>query len=199
MKNGDLSVVQTAKAQLPTKYGIFTMIVYKSPDDKEHIALIKGKLTDPEIVRIHSSCVTGDIFYSLKCDCGEQLAKSMSYIQQKGHGAILYLNQEGRDIGLTNKIKAYALQEKGYDTVEANEALGVPIDARSYEIAAKILADLGISKIRLLTNNPDKEQQLIQFGIEVIEKISLEIMPNAINKKYLAVKKKKLAHKLSYV
>lgn len=190
---------QTASADLPTQFGTFRMIVYQSQDGKEHIALTKGKIQNPLLVRLHSSCITGDIFYSLKCDCGEQLKKSMEKIQQNGSGIILYLNQEGRGIGLTNKIKAYALQEQGYDTVQANELLGLPVDARDYKIAADILHDLGISQVHLLTNNPDKEQQLEEYGIQIIKRVPLEITPNPVNKLYLRTKKDKMFHDLSSV
>ena len=190
---------KTASANLPTHYGLFRIDVYTSENGTEHVALRKGEIKNPMLVRLHSSCVTGDIFSSLKCDCGEQLELSMKKIEENGSGIILYLNQEGRGIGLTNKIKAYALQEQGYDTVEANVVLGLPVDARNYESAAEILKNLGISQIRLLTNNPEKERQLVEYGIEVVENVPLEIMPNRVNKDYLAVKKNKMSHRLSYV
>lgn len=190
---------KTAKANLPTKFGLFRMIVYKSADGIEHIALVKGEIQNPMLVRLHSSCVTGDIFSSLKCDCGEQLEQSMEKIQKNGSGVILYLNQEGRGIGLTNKIKAYALQEKGYDTVQANELLGLPIDARDYKVAADILHDLEIYKVCLLTNNPDKEDQLHKHGIKIVERVPLEAAPNILNKNYLKTKKNKMSHQLTYV
>lgn len=190
---------KTASANLPTKFGHFRLNVYKSEDGAEHVALIKGQPQNPVLVRIHSSCTTGDIFSSLKCDCGEQLEQSLKKIQQNGEGVILYLNQEGRGIGLTNKIKAYALQEKGYDTVEANELLGLPIDARDYKTAAEILHDLGIFKLYLLTNNPDKEQQLTKYGVKIAKRVKLETTPNAANKSYLETKKNKMLHHLSFV
>jgi len=192
-------VKRTAQTNLPTEFGIFQMNIYKSEDGREHIVLIKGTLADAMLVRLHSSCVTGEIFSSLKCDCGKQLELSMRKIQKNGSGIIIYLNQEGRGIGLTNKIKAYALQEKGYDTVEANELLGLPIDARDYKIAADILTNLGVKQLSLLTNNPDKEQQLHKYGIEVVERIPLETIPNETNKNYLKTKKLKMSHQLSYV
>lgn len=192
-------IKKTASTNLPTKYGIFRMDVYISTDGIEHVALIKGQIQSQMLVRLHSSCVTGDIFSSLKCDCGEQLEQSMDEIQKNESGIVLYLNQEGRGIGLTNKIRAYALQEKGYDTVEANELLGLPIDARDYKIAADILFDLKVSKVDLLTNNPDKEDQLEKYGIEIAKRIPLEIIPNAINKAYLQTKKNKMSHELSYI
>ncbi len=191
--------VRTAEATLPTSFGTFQMVVYKSSDNIEHVALVKGDIQDTELVRLHSSCVTGDIFSSLKCDCGEQLHQSMKQIQENGSGIVLYLNQEGRGIGLTNKIKAYALQEKGFDTVEANEMLGLPIDARDYKVAKDILQDLGVEKIRLLTNNPNKIQQLSEYGIEVLERVPLEITPNEVNKGYMATKKNKMSHQLTSV
>jgi 3,4-dihydroxy 2-butanone 4-phosphate synthase/GTP cyclohydrolase II len=192
-------IKKTASTNLPTKYGLFRMDVYMSTDGIEHVALIKGKIQNPMLVRLHSSCVTGDIFSSLKCDCGEQLEQSLGKIQRNESGIVLYLNQEGRGIGLTNKIKAYALQEKGYDTVQANELLGLPADARDYKVAADILDDLKVSKVDLLTNNPDKEVQLEKYGIEIVNRVPLEIIPNAINKDYLQTKKKKMSHELSYI
>ena len=193
-------IIKTATSTLPTKYGNFQLIIYKSLIDKrEQIALVKGKITDTIFLRIHSQCLTGDTLSSLRCDCGEQLHKSMKLINKFGSGVILYLNQEGRGIGLTNKIKAYALQDKGHDTVEANESLGFPIDARQYKIAVNILKDLGISKVNLLTNNPDKAKQLTGFGIEIVKTTSLEIKPNKVNKRYLTTKKRKLAHNLRFV
>jgi len=193
-------ITKTASSTLPTRYGTFQLIVYKSViDAREHIALIRGEIKDTTFLRIHSQCLTGDTLLSLRCDCGEQLHQSMKLINKKGSGVILYLNQEGRGIGLTNKIKAYALQDKGHDTVEANESLGFPIDARQYKIAVNILKDLGISKVNLLTNNPDKAKQLTGFGIEIVKTTSLEIKPNKVNKRYLTTKKRKLAHNLRFV
>ena len=193
-------IIKTATSSLRTKYGKFQLIVYKSViDNKEHIVFIKGEIKQPSLLRMHSQCITGDTFLSLRCDCGEQLHQSMKLINMNGHGVILYLNQEGRGIGLTNKIKAYALQDQGYDTVEANESLGFPIDARQYKVAADILKDLDIFKINLLTNNPDKEKQLSQFGIEITKTTRLEIKPNNVNRDYLKVKKKKLGHLLHYI
>ena len=193
-------ITKTASSTLPTRYGTFQLIVYKSViDAREHIALIRGEIKDTTFLRIHSQCLTGDTLLSLRCDCGEQLHQSMKLINKKGSGVILYLNQEGRGIGLTNKIKAYALQDKGHDTVEANESLGFPTDARQYKVAVDILKDLGILKINLLTNNPDKEKQLTSFGIEIIKTTPLEIKPNKVNKKYLSTKKQKLSHRLKFV
>lgn len=193
------SVAKTATSTLPTQYGLFKIIIYRSiKDNREQAVLTLGKLGNP-YVRIHSRCLTGDTFTSLRCDCGQQLKKSMQIISQKGGGIILYLNQEGRGIGLTNKIKAYGLQDKGYDTVEANEVLGFPSDLRSFEIAADILKDLGVINIILLTNNPDKKDQLAKFGIKISKRVALEIRPNKIDLNYLKVKKRKMRHKLKLV
>lgn len=193
-------VVKSATATLPTKYGLFKIIIYKSLNDGlEHAVLTKGVLKEPVLTRIHSQCLTGDTLSSLRCDCGGQLRKSMDLINKQGSGIILYLNQEGRGIGLTNKIKAYALQDKGYDTVQANEALGLPSDARSYKVAADILKDLGIETINLLTNNPDKKHQLAKYGIKTSKSMALEIKPNKVDIKYLKVKKRKMRHELKLV
>ncbi len=194
-------VVKVSSSSLPTDFGLFTISIYKSlTDNMEHAVLRAGNtFKEPVLTRIHSQCLTGDTFFSLRCDCHEQLHKSMKMMQVAGKGMILYLNQEGRGIGIANKINAYALQEKGHDTVEANNALGLPIDARSYKIAADILKDFGITKIQLLTNNPDKEQQLSTYGIEIVKRIPLEITPNTYNKKYLITKKERLGHHLSHV
>ncbi|OGH18246.1 MAG: bifunctional 3,4-dihydroxy-2-butanone 4-phosphate synthase/GTP cyclohydrolase II [Candidatus Levybacteria bacterium RIFCSPHIGHO2_12_FULL_38_12] len=197
---GDKEIIKTAASELPTEYGDFRLIIYKSViDSREHVALVKGDVKDTVLLRIHSQCLTGDTLLSLKCDCREQLHQSIQLINKNGNGVILYLNQEGRGIGLTNKIKAYSLQDRGHDTVEANESLGFPIDARQYKIAADILKDLGVSRINLLTNNPDKEKQLMEFGIEITKTTPLEIKPNKTNKHYLITKKQKLAHRLRLV
>jgi len=193
-------VIKTATSILPTKYGNFQLTVYKSViDNKEHIALVKGEIKDTVLLRIHSQCITGDTFLSLKCDCGEQLLQSMRLINKNGSGVILYLNQEGRGIGLTNKIKAYALQDKGLDTVEANQALHLPIDGRDYKIAAEILFNLGISKVNLLTNNLTKIEALKIFDIIVVKQIPLEVPSNNTNLKYLRTKKQKLGHLLDNI
>lgn len=193
-------VAKAANAILPTRYGLFEIIIYHSiSDDKEHAVLKMGKINNPSLVRVHSQCLTGDSFGSLRCDCGDQLSESMKIIARNGSGIIIYLNQEGRGIGLTNKIKAYELQDKGMDTVEANEALGFPSDLRDFKVAADIIKDMGISEINLLTNNPDKKSQLSEFGIKVVERIPLEIKPNKTNLKYLRTKKSKLNHQLKFV
>lgn len=194
------SIVKTAAAQLPTVYGRFHLSIYTSLlDQREHAILTLGKLKKPVLTRIHSQCLTGDTLLSLKCDCREQLHKSMQLISQHGSGIILYLNQEGRGIGLSNKIKAYALQEKGLDTLEADHALGFPGDSRDYGVVCEILHDFNISEISLLTNNPDKKKQLTASGIRVTDRIPLEVSPNALNKHYLFVKKQKLGHHLTVV
>lgn len=193
-------VIKVASSRLPTKYGIFTISVYKSlSDNREHIALLYGQMKDQMMVRIHSQCLTGDTFLSLKCDCGIQLHQSMRLIRKKGSGIILYLDQEGRGIGLVNKIKAYFLQDLGQDTVEANHTLGLAADIRQYRVAADILKDLGIHDIALLTNNPDKVQQLLAEDIAVIKTIPLETKPNSLNRHYLLTKKQKLSHRLRFV
>lgn len=201
MKKTKLCVTKVAWANLPTKYGLFKITVYLSLNSNlEHAVLTMGDLRKkPVLTRIHSQCQTGDTFSSLRCDCGQQLKKSMRIISKKGSGIILYLNQEGRGIGLTNKIKAYALQDKGYDTVEANEALGFPSDLRSYEIAADILKDQGAIEIDLLTNNPDKGDQLAKFGIKISKRVALEIKPHKVDLNYLKIKKQKMKHSLKLV
>lgn len=185
---------------LPTIFGEFTLIAYKSLiEDRIHLALVKGEIHNKEdvLVRVHSQCLTGDVFNSLRCDCGQQLNTAMRLIQQKGYGVILYLNQEGRGIGLLNKLRAYQLQSQGMDTVEANEKLGFAPDLRDYGIGAQILADLGLHKIKLLTNNPRKIVGLQGYGLEVVERVPLEMKPNEANIYYLETKQKKLGHMLN--
>ena len=183
-------------ANLPTKYGDFTAFVYECEEGLHHIALIKGDISNKDVlVRVHSECLTGDVFHSLRCDCSEQLDKALKMIGEEG-GVLLYLRQEGRGIGLLNKIKAYALQDKGMDTVEANENLGFKADMRDYTVGVQILADFGLKKIRLMTNNPKKIEGLEKYGIEIVERFPLIIKPNTVNKKYLEAKKNKLGHQL---
>ncbi len=183
--------------QMPTKFGDFDLIAYKQKDtEQEHLALIKGTWTEdePVLVRVHSSCLTGDIFGSCRCDCGEQLQKAMERIEAEGKGVIVYMNQEGRGIGLLNKLKAYKLQEQGLDTVEANLQLGFGMDERDYGVGAQIIRDLGIKKMRLLSNNPKKRTGLIGYGLEIIENIPLLVVPNPHNAKYLDTKRAKMGH-----
>ena len=187
---------RVAQADLPTRYGAFEMFVYNAPDHKEHVALTTGAIDDggPVLVRAHSECLTGDILGSSRCDCGEQLADSLRFLQKQGRGVLLYLRQEGRGIGLTKKISAYALQEQGLDTVEANLALGLPEDMRDYRAAAEMLLDLGVWRVRLLTNNPAKIEGLESYGVEVVERISLGMSPNPSNLGYLRTKREKMGH-----
>ncbi len=183
--------------KLPTEWGNFDLVAYRQLNtDDIHLALIKGKWDkdEPVMVRVHSSCLTGDIFGSCRCDCGPQLHKAMQLVEKEGKGLILYMNQEGRGIGLLNKLKAYKLQEQGLDTVEANESLGFKADERDYGVGAQIIRDLGISKIRLISNNPIKRAGLIGYGLEIVESIPLEIAPNQYNEKYLTTKRDKLGH-----
>ncbi|MFQ6114031.1 MAG: bifunctional 3,4-dihydroxy-2-butanone-4-phosphate synthase/GTP cyclohydrolase II [bacterium] len=192
-------VKKIVTTQLPTEYGNFTLHLYESEfDQQHHLAIIKGDVGsgEPTLVRVHSQCLTGDIFGSLRCDCGEQLRQALRMVEQEGRGVVLYMRQEGRGIGLENKIKAYELQDKGKDTVEANEALGFKPDLRHYGVGAQILCDLGIRKIRLLTNNPKKIVGISGYGLEVVDRVPIEIPPNKVNAKYLATKRNKLGHLL---
>lgn len=191
-------VRKIVEVNLPSKYGDFKLHLYENILDSSEnaIALVKGKIDDgePVLVRVHSECLTGDVFGSLRCDCGEQLATALQMIEREGRGVLLYMRQEGRGIGLVNKLIAYSIQEKGKDTVEANEALGFKADLRDYGIGAQILKDLGISKIRLLTNNPKKIVGLKGYDLEIVERVPIEIPANEKNKNYLKTKKEKLGH-----
>ncbi|OGG66224.1 GTP cyclohydrolase II, partial [Candidatus Kaiserbacteria bacterium RIFCSPHIGHO2_02_FULL_55_20] len=199
-KTTSSSVVREASAKLPTEYGTFDIHVYRSVLDKrEHVALVLGDIEESMLVRVHSKCLTGDTLGSLMCDCGEQLRMSFGMIQRAGSGVLLYLDQEGRGIGLTNKIKAYAHQARGLDTVEANHALGFSPDERDYGIAADILRDLKIRDVSLLTNNPKKIRALRLHGIQVVKRVPLETAPNTTNHRYLSTKKRKLGHRLRCV
>jgi 3,4-dihydroxy 2-butanone 4-phosphate synthase/GTP cyclohydrolase II len=193
-------VQRVAEAKFPTKYGDFTIIAYKSTvDPDEHIALVKGDITNGKsvLVRVHSECVTGDVFSSLRCDCGEQVHMAMRMITDEGRGVFLYMRQEGRGIGIHNKLKAYELQDQGLDTVEANIALGFEPDLRDYGIGAQILADLGLHEIRLMTNNPRKIIGLESYGLKVVESVRLLVEPTEYNKNYLKTKQEKLGHLLA--
>lgn len=184
---------------MPTKWGNFELIAYKQTNnDQEHLALIKGQWEtgEPILVRVHSSCMTGDIFGSCRCDCGEQLQKAMELIEKEGKGVIVYMNQEGRGIGLLNKLKAYKLQEQGLDTVEANLQLGFQMDQRDYGVGAQILRDLNVSKMRLMSNNPKKRAGLIGYGLEIVENVPLAVKPNPHNQQYLETKANKMGHEL---
>ena len=195
-------VHRVAEAKLPTKYGEFTAIAYKSDvDPAEHIALVMGDVTggEPVLVRVHSECATGDIFGSLRCDCGEQLAMALKQITKEGRGVLIYMRQEGRGIGFHNKIKAYALQDQGMDTVEANISLGFPADLRDYGVGAQIMTDLGIREIRLMTNNPKKVISLAGHGLKVVQTVPLVVQPNPHNRRYLETKQNKMGHLLDII
>ncbi|MFY7990148.1 MAG: bifunctional 3,4-dihydroxy-2-butanone-4-phosphate synthase/GTP cyclohydrolase II [Fluviicola sp.] len=198
MKHESL-ITRQVKVEMPTRVGNFDLVAYTvNSTGQEHLALVKGTwdLNEPVLVRVHSSCMTGDIFGSCRCDCGPQLEFAMRKIEEEGKGVILYLNQEGRGIGLLNKLRAYKLQEEGYDTVEANQKLGFQGDQREYGIGAQILHDLGVKKIRLMSNNPRKRSGLIGYGMEIVENVAIEVGRNVHNEKYLQTKVDKLGHSL---
>ena len=195
-----LSIRRVARAGIPTSHGSFEMFVYEAADRKEHVALFTGfepgtlDENEPLLIRLHSECLTGDVFGSRRCDCGEQLEESMKLLREQGRGVLLYLRQEGRGIGLANKISAYALQEEGLDTVQANLALGLPDDARDYRVAVEMLLDLGVRRAAVLTNNPAKIEGLRSHGIEVVERLPVRVEPNPFNFAYLQTKREKLGH-----
>jgi 3,4-dihydroxy 2-butanone 4-phosphate synthase/GTP cyclohydrolase II len=195
----DSLIEEIVRVEMPTKYGDFKLVAFKEKNSaNEHLALIKGEWEkgEPVLTRVHSSCFTGDILGSLRCDCGEQLHKAMEMVQKEGKGVILYMNQEGRGIGLLNKLKAYRLQEEGMDTVEANLHLGFQMDQRDYGVGAQILRSLGITKLRLMSNNPRKRVGLVGYGLEIVENIPIQAHPNPHNEKYLQTKRDKLGHEL---
>jgi 3,4-dihydroxy 2-butanone 4-phosphate synthase/GTP cyclohydrolase II len=192
-------VTRVAEAELPTEYGDFKIVAYQNNvDGKDHVALVKGSwgLDEPVLVRVHSECMTGDVFGSMRCDCGPQLQAALKHIGEEGKGVVLYMRQEGRGIGLVNKLRAYALQEQGMDTYDANIALGFLPDARDYGIGAQILVELGVRKMRLLSNNPTKRVGLESYGLEVVERVPIVIPPNSRNIDYLHTKKTKFGHLL---
>ncbi|OGO07971.1 MAG: bifunctional 3,4-dihydroxy-2-butanone 4-phosphate synthase/GTP cyclohydrolase II [Chloroflexi bacterium RBG_13_57_8] len=192
-------VIRVAEARLPTQFGDFKVIAFKaSTDPDEHLALVLGDVAtdEPVLVRVHSQCLTGDVFHSMRCDCGEQIEMAMKRIADAGRGVVLYMRQEGRGIGIHNKIKAYALQDQGLDTVEANLSLGFKADQRDYGIGAQILADLGVRNMRLMTNNPKKMSGLESYGLNIVEQLPITTRPNPHNRRYLQTKQKKLGHLL---
>ena len=190
-------IERQVQVSLPSQFGLFDLIAYRqTSNNQEHLAIVKGSWSkdEPILVRVHSSCLTGDVFGSCRCDCGPQLHKSLEMIEKEGKGVLVYMNQEGRGIGLLNKLRAYKLQENGRDTAEANIELGFKIDERDYGVGAQILRELGISKIRLLTNNPKKRAGLIGYGLEIIENLPIEIKSNKYNEAYLKTKRDKMGH-----
>lgn len=196
----DSLIEEIVRVDMPTQYGDFKLVAFKEKNSaNEHLALIKGEWQkdEPVLTRVHSSCFTGDILGSLRCDCGEQLHKAMEMVQKEGRGVILYMNQEGRGIGLLNKLKAYRLQEEGMDTVEANLHLGFQMDQRDYGVGAQILRSLGVTKLRLMSNNPRKRVGLVGYGLEIVENIPIQVHPNPHNEKYLQTKRDKLGHELN--
>ncbi len=200
-RKNDRLVERVVKTTLPTTFGDFTVVGYRSLiDDKHHVALVKGEVDGAEdvIVRVHSECLTGDVFHSLRCDCGDQLSAALTMIESEGQGVLLYLAQEGRGIGLLNKLKAYKLQEEGYDTVDANLKLGLPADLRDYGIGAQILVDLGLSSIRILTNNPKKIHGMEGYGLSVSEQLAIEPVINEHNAEYLETKRLRMGHTIHH-
>lgn len=198
-KRHDKLVSIAAETKLPTKFGEFRIIVFKNEvDHKEHLMIVKGDIRGKSdvLMRIHSECLTGDVFGSHRCDCGEQLENALRCIEEQGEGIVIYMRQEGRGIGLTNKIKAYTLQDQGYDTVEANVKLGFPPDMREYSLAAQMLRELDVKSVKLLTNNPEKKEDLERWGITVSKRVPIVIKANSINAKYLSTKKEKMRHML---
>src|ERR687898_980704 len=194
-------IERVVAAALPTAYGEFTAVGYRSlVDEKHHLAMVKGEVAGAEdvLVRVHSECLTGDVFHSLRCDCGQQLAAALAMIEREGRGVLLYLSQEGRGIGLLNKLRAYKLQEEGLDTVDANLKLGLPADLRDYGIGAQILVDLGLTSIRILTNNPKKIHGLEGYGLSVAEQVPIQSVPNPHNEEYLNAKRDKMGHVLHH-
>jgi 3,4-dihydroxy 2-butanone 4-phosphate synthase/GTP cyclohydrolase II len=197
----DKLVERVVSTTLPTAFGEFTAVGYRSlVDEKHHVALVKGDVDGIEdvLVRVHSECLTGDVFHSLRCDCGEQLESALAMIETEGRGVLLYLAQEGRGIGLLNKLRAYKLQEEGLDTVDANLQLGLPADLRDYGIGAQILVDLGLSSIRILTNNPKKIRGLEGYGLRVADQIPIQHLPNPHNEAYLRAKAERMGHTLHH-
>jgi len=194
-------VERVVEVRMPTDFGEFRAVAYTNEvDNKEHVALVKGDIdpNQPILVRVHSECLTGDVFHSHRCDCGPQLAAALQQIEAAGSGILLYMRQEGRGIGLINKLKAYKLQEQGFDTVDANIKLGFAPDLREYGIGAQILKDLGVSKMRLMTNNPRKIRGLEGYGIEVVERVPIQMVESESNASYLRTKKSKLGHLLEF-
>lgn len=199
--NRSVSVEKVATAKLPTQYGEFCIAGYRSLNSSEEfVVLYKGEMSKsvPTLIRIHSQCLTGDVFGSIKCDCGPQLRKAMELIEAEGRGAVVYQQQEGRGIGIINKIRAYALQDEGADTIEANEKLGFEIDARNYQQCAEILFDLGLCKVRVMSNNPDKILALEEAGLQIVERVPIEVEAQEPAAHYLKTKKEKMGHLLNF-